>query len=580
MTLLAALERLRDLAAALPLPLETPEADAARRTRAEMVAQVDDYLLPRLRQVDAPLLVVVGGSTGAGKSTLVNSLVRDDASPAGVRRPTTRAPVLVCAPADESWYADDRVLPGLARLRGRAPAGEPDGGHTTLRLVPSDRLRPGLALLDAPDIDSVVEANRELAAQLLAAADLWLFVTTAARYADAVPWDLLRTAQERATALAVVLNRVPPGAAEEVAPHLAEMLRDRGLPGARLFTLGEVPLIGGRLPEQEVGEVRRWLERLAADADARAAVVRSTLAGALASLEVRVPALGSAAAEQAEAAGRLADVVRTAYDAARDEVEAGVRDGSLLRGEVLARWQEVVGTGEFMRGLESRIGRARDRLRAALTGRPAPTQALAGALESGVETLVRAAAEGAAERSATAWRADPAGAGLLRPDLAHAAEDLPERAAVTVREWQGAVLDLVREEGADKRVTARVASYGVNGLGLVVMLAVFSHTGGLTGAEVAVAGGTSALGQRLLEAIFGDEAVRRMAARARRDLLARVDVLLGEEVTRYTTLLAAAPTAGDRATLDDALADIRGARTQELDGHSPDDHAVDRSGVA
>ena len=50
--------------------------------------------------MDAPLLMVVGGSTGAGKSTLVNSLVGADVSPAGVLRPTTRAPVLVCHPAD------------------------------------------------------------------------------------------------------------------------------------------------------------------------------------------------------------------------------------------------------------------------------------------------------------------------------------------------------------------------------------------------------------------------------------------------------------------------------------------------
>ena len=33
--------------------------------------------------------------------------------------------------------------------------------------------------------------------QLLAAADLWLFVTSAARYADQVPWDFLRKAAER-----------------------------------------------------------------------------------------------------------------------------------------------------------------------------------------------------------------------------------------------------------------------------------------------------------------------------------------------------------------------------------------------
>ena len=49
-----------------------------------------------------------------------------------------------------------------------------------------------------------------------------------------------------------------------------------------------------------------------------------------------------------------------------------MRDGSLLRGEVLARWQEFVGTGELLRTLQDRVGRLRDRLTAAITGRPQP----------------------------------------------------------------------------------------------------------------------------------------------------------------------------------------------------------------
>ena len=80
----------------------------------------------------------------------------------------------------------------------------------------TEAIQPGLALLDAPDIDSVVSANRDLAAQLLAAADLWIFVTTAARYADAVPWDLLRQASERGTSVAVVLDRVPAASLDEI----------------------------------------------------------------------------------------------------------------------------------------------------------------------------------------------------------------------------------------------------------------------------------------------------------------------------------------------------------------------------
>ena len=115
-------------------------------------------------------------------------------------------------------------------------------------------------------------------------AESWLFVTSAARYADAVPWALLRTAQERATAVAVVLDRVPPEAVREVGPDLRAMLDRADLPDARLFVVEEGPLIGGRLPLAVSAEVRRWLHGLATDREARAAVVRQTLDGALDSL--------------------------------------------------------------------------------------------------------------------------------------------------------------------------------------------------------------------------------------------------------------------------------------------------------
>src|ERR671938_982618 len=91
-----ALTVLRDRVAAVRLGLATADRDVARRAARGVVDQIDDYLLPRLRDLDAPLLTVVGGSTGAGKSTLVNSLLGATVSAPGVLRPTTRAPVLVC----------------------------------------------------------------------------------------------------------------------------------------------------------------------------------------------------------------------------------------------------------------------------------------------------------------------------------------------------------------------------------------------------------------------------------------------------------------------------------------------------
>ncbi|MGY1987639.1 ABC transporter [Blastococcus sp. SYSU DS0669] len=531
-----ALSVLRDQVAAVPLALTTAGRDDAVRTARGVTDQIDDYLLPRLSDLDAPLLTVVGGSTGAGKSTLVNSLVGAPVTTAGVLRPTTRAPVLVCSRADAASFSGDRVLPGLARVTGG------DGGPGTLQLVVRDDVPEGLAVLDAPDVDSVVTANRDLAGQLLAAADLWVFVTTAARYADAVPWDLLRTAEQRGTALAVVLDRVPPEAAAEIAADLAAMLRDAGLASARLFVVEERPLEDGRLPEDQVAPLRGWLHGLAADQEQRAAVVRQTLAGALDSLQQRTTAVAAAVEEQQAAAGALLEAAAAAYDTARDGIDQGVRSGSLLRGEVLARWQEFVGTGEWMRALQSRVGRARDRVAAALTGRPAPEESLRGALESSVEQLLRAEADRAAERTVTAWRSLPAGPALLvgrERELAAASPDFPEAAAAQVRDWQGAVLDLVRSEGADKRSRARLLSWGVSGTGAVVMVAVFAQTGGLLGGEVAVAGGTTAVGQRVLEAVFGDAAVRSLAEQARADLDERAEALLRYEQDRFDGLVVA-----------------------------------------
>jgi energy-coupling factor transporter ATP-binding protein EcfA2 len=522
-------------------PLAIGDVAADRRALKELTGQLDDYLLPRLAAIDAPLLAVVGGSTGAGKSTLVNSLAGADVTEAGVLRPTTLAPTLVTHPDDADWFVATHVLPGLPRVTGRG-RGEPG----TLKVVTTTAVPAGLALLDAPDIDSVVTANRELAAQLLAAADLWLFVTTAARYADEVPWGFLRTARERSTALAVILQRMPPDAREPVSRDLTRLLGENGLAGTPLFVVPELalPAESTRLPADSVQPVKQWLAGLSADAQARSEVVRRTLSGALDSLAVRVPALADAADRQRLSADELRALADKGFASGMASFDEGMRDGTLLRGEVLARWQDFIGTGDLMRSLESRIGWLRDRITAAFSGRPPTDKELRTALESGVESLIRAVADGSAERAVEAWLATPAGRDLLERAgvatsgrLGRASPELRSRAEVAVRDWQGYVLELVRTEGADRRGVARATSFGVNGLGLLLMIGAFASTGGLTGIEIGIAGGTSVLSQKLLEAVFGDQAVRKLTDSARADLRRRVRELLAEEEGRFTSLL-------------------------------------------
>ena len=508
-----ALLSLRDALAGLRLPIDLPGAAEQRIAASEAAKQLDDYILPRLATIDAPLLAVVGGSTGAGKSTLVNSVVGRRVSAPGVIRPTTRAPVLVHHPDDATWFSDQRILPGLARSSGVT------SDTRSLQLVTEPNIPPGLAILDAPDVDSVVAENRQLAAQLLAAADLWLFVTSAARYADAVPWDFLLAAADRSAAVAVVLDRVPPRAMAEVPAHLGRLMGERGLGRSPLFAVPETDVDAeGLLPVSAIQPIRSWLARLAADQASRAAVVRQTLDGAIFAVVRRGPVLAAAVDEQDATLGQLRAEANQSYAEAVRTVGVQSADGTLLRGEVLARWQEFVGTGEFFRAVEEKIGWLRDKIGSVFRGEPPEANNLKVAVSSGLEALLRSEADAAAERAEASWRANGAGRQLLgraHTDLGRATPDFDERAARVIRDWQGAVLELVADAGMGKRSRARFMALGVNGVGVALMIVVFAHTGGITTAEVGIAGGTSVLAQRVLEGVFGDQAVRTLAKTAK-----------------------------------------------------------------
>ncbi len=556
-----ALVALRDALTVVRLPLELPGSAEQRISAADLVKQLDDYVLPRLATIDAPLLAVVGGSTGAGKSTLVNSLVGRRVSAPGVIRPTTRAPVLVHHAADAHWFTGSRVLPGLARSTGATT------DTRSLQLVADNGIPPGLAILDAPDIDSVVADNRKLAAQLLAAADLWLFVTSAARYADAVPWDFLLSAADRSAAVAVVLDRIPPRAMTEVPAHLGRLMADRGLGGSPLFAVPETDVdTEGLLPVAAIQPIRAWLARLAADQASRAAVVHQTLDGAIAAIVRRGPDVAVAVDEQRATLDRLRADADQSYAEAVRTVAVQTEDGTLLRGEVLARWQEFVGTGEFFRALEQRIGRLRDRITSMFRGEPPGTGDLKVAVSSGLEALLRNEADAAAERAEASWLANSAGRQLLdrsAQDLGRAAPDFGDQAARAIRDWQGAVLDLVADTGMAKRSRARFMALGVNGVGVALMIVVFAQTGGITGAEVGIAGGTTVLAQRVLEAVFGDQAVRRLATIAKEELDNRVSALMSSELLRYHRLLDEA--AGDPEVADRVRAAVAAVQ-RELSG--------------
>jgi hypothetical protein len=539
----AALGSLQASLLALPAGPVVPSGPAAGVVKQELIDQIRDYLLPRLAHLEAPLLLGVGGSTGAGKSTITNTLVGENVTETGLLRPTTRTPVLVCHPDDVSWFLEGGVLPGLPRASGRPPG---DGATLTVRT--SERLDPGVAVLDTPDIDSVEIANHELAAQLLGAADLWLFVTTAGRYADAVPWEYLRTARERGVALAIAVNRIPPGAEEAVVGHFREMLAPNGLGDVRLFAVAETELTDGRLTDTAAAELRSWLAGLGADAAQRNELVLATVDGAVSSIPARVELVAQAVEEQVAAAAALAAVADARYEEATAEVARRLDGGTMLRTEVLLRWQELVGVGRLMQSLQSGIARIRDRLRSLVTGTPTMPAEIQGELQTALGIAITEAADTAADATVDAWEATEGGRRLMGDRaraLARPSPTLATAAAQEVEAWQDFVLALVRHQAEGKRIFARTLSLGINTIGAALMVVLFAHTGGLTGGEVAVAGGTATVSQALLTALFGESAVRDLARQARGDLLERVERLLEGEAQRFHALLGGMPSSHD-----------------------------------
>lgn len=586
----AQLKAARELLTRIPLPLdveagETPGTPytvthdgttehgtaTARTLLAAMARQLDDYILPRSASVDNPLTIVVGGSTGAGKSTLVNTLLGEPLTQSGAIRPTTRHPVLLHRAEDEAALSPERFLPTLPRTRTSGmnagsqalPGLDPKIARALIPITTS-ALPQGIALIDAPDIDSVSEENRTLAKELLSAADLWLFVTTANRYADAVPWELLHEAAARSIAIAVVLNRVPEGDEEAIENDLRRMLDEAGIHAVLIHTVTEQPRDeSGMLAPVSLAPLTLWIRELGADAPARVAIARQTLAGAVETLAGNLQVLAAEQARQQAAHQSLAAIAAEEYEDALTTIDGALSDGSLLRGEVLSRWHDFVGTGDFFRSLDSTIGRLRDRVGSALRGQPAAAQKVEDALESGIHAVVLDAAARASENTRTRWRASRAGRSLLaRLDAPQAvsvapqtvsaapeqnaeakgevqsAEDIFSAAvAEQIRLWQGSVLEMIREEGADKRKRARFLSLGVNATAVMLMVAAFSLTGGITGIEAGIAGGSGVVGTKLLESIFGEDAVRRMATRARTDLLERMADLLTEHAQPFTAVL-------------------------------------------
>ena len=481
------LGRLRDALRATGLRLEVPGVEEHRRTRDELVAQIEDYLLPRLSNLDAPLLAVVGGSTGAGKSTLLNGLVSRPVSRTGVLRPTTRSPVLVCHPDETAWFSDERVFPGLARVTGDGSA-----AGAALVLLPVAAVPRGSALLDSPDIDSVEEANRLLA-------------TAAAVGGRPVALRDHGGALRRCGAVGV--SRAGPGAQHgagtgpqsgargEGAGSGVPPVRDADRAGAGGYE-GIHPRRGGarrRRPAPGAGRpdsgVASRTRRRRRDAGPRHPPDARRRPGHRAERAHRSRALPRGTdrgGRGAPATRPTAPIARPSRRSTKGCAPARCSGARCSSGGRIS-WARATSCAP----LQASIGRFRDRLTSFVTGRDTAEAEVRGQIESSVARLILSEADQAALRTVEAWEDTAAGRALLgdegRP-LSRHTSDLPERVEAALREWERDVFDLVRDAGQEKRVVARALSLGINTIGVALMIVAFAHTGGLTGIEVGVAG--------------------------------------------------------------------------------------------
>ncbi|MGC5615959.1 hypothetical protein [Georgenia sp. Z1491] len=455
----------------LRLPLDIPGAEEARGRRRRVLTELEVRLLPRLREDSAPAIVVLGGSSGAGKSTLLNSLVGEEISLAGVLRPTTRTAILA-AHTDDAPALEDNPLLELAHL------------------VPTDEVPRGVAVLDAPDLDSVEARNRQLSARLVEAADLWVFVTTPVRYGDELPWSALAAAHARGVTVAVVLNRAGDRVRRDVEQDLTRRLQALGASDAPIFVVPDVGPNHGPLPPARVAELRQWLA-LVARSRAGSMLRRQTTRTTWAALREDLLAIADAADAQVRRAEDLTGLVDDAVAGPLQGVRADVADPALAHGSPTTRWLALASTGGPLARLAARPSRLRagrsrvreERRRAAVS---------VGAQVDGPvhDTILRHVR--VADAAMTSRWEDGGAAEILAGERVHRSrgpEALAERA---VEGWQDAVAE---EVAAVLPGTVAAEALGADGVAGLVRAA----AAGLAGPATALRGLFPADGERLVQ---------------------------------------------------------------------------------
>lgn len=526
-TVRAEIDRLAEAFDSVRFDLAVPGQEGRRAVPKRGAEIARRYLLPRLRDPEAPLLVVVFGPTGAGKSTLVNSLAGSTVSEPGALRPTTRRPVVWCHQANAA--------------RAAAIDGDP------IVVADDHPLLEHLTLVDTPDLDSYMAEHKEMAEAVLRIADAAVFVTTPQRYADAVPWTVVADLVARRMPLVVVANRLGRRSSGAVA-DLTSLLRSHGMAEARTDMVIQIQehrlRVDGRLPRSAVERVRERLAELGSERDA---VIARTVEGAVAAVVSDARVTARHVAEQRTEGEALWEVARNAFAGQVEELTLHIERGELVRGEVVARWQRMLGVTDLAALVTRGVARVRDIMRG---GDPVESDQVAkvgSEARNELVDLTTVRAQRAVTAAVTAWEIEPGARALISPELRRMAIRLEDDVRFEVDEWLAGIVTMLHEQGRPRYRVARMASVGINGAATLLLLGVFASTGGITGAEVGVAAGAAAAQQTVLEHLFGSAAASTLARRARSDLITRLTRVLDTEALRFRAAIDAAVDPTDRA---------------------------------
>lgn len=306
-------------------PLTLPGVDELRESRKMLLTQLQTRLLPKFEAAEFPTLVVFGGSSGAGKSTIVNSLLGIEITAASIIRPTTTIPVLIVHPQDQPAIMRHPIA-------------------NVVKIVTAETAIPGIALVDAPDLDTINEANQDISRKLLESADLWIFTTTAARYGDAKAWQTLEAANQRGVTCGVVLNRLPDKAKDQVSADIRKRLITSNLAGAPLFTIADFAPMQGLLAAQAVAQLRQWLELLA-QTKLSEAVAQRTTAAVIPALRAELLMLADGLEAQANALTDLRDKAEEASAKPLTKLVSNVHAGRFGQGAAYASWLALASSG-------------------------------------------------------------------------------------------------------------------------------------------------------------------------------------------------------------------------------------------